>query len=182
MPRPYSTDLRERAVEVVESGASRREIAEIFKVGVSSVIRWCQRWSETGSAAPKRSGGSVSPLEEHSDWILALIAKQPDLTLDEMLAVMAKHGIPGSRSALQRFFDRHNVSFKKKPARGRAKTSRCRSRPPTLETRALATRRLCINMSGKCSSLPAPPRSGRSVSDRDRSDSRTAACAAAAGP
>ena len=69
MPRPYSTDLRERAVEAVESGASRREIAEIFKVGVSSVIRWCQRWSETGSAAPKRSGGSVSPLEEHSDWI-----------------------------------------------------------------------------------------------------------------
>ena len=72
MPRPYSTDLREeRAVEsLVESGASRREIAErMFKVGVSSVVRWCQRWSETGSAAPKRSGGSVSPLEEHSDWI-----------------------------------------------------------------------------------------------------------------
>src|SRR6476619_3970888 len=104
MPRPYSTDLRERAVEAVESGGSRREIAEMFKVGVSSVIRWCQRWSETGSAAPKRSGGSVSPLEEHSDWILALIAKQPDLTLEEILAVMAKQGIPGSRSALQRFF------------------------------------------------------------------------------
>ena len=86
MPRPYSTDLRERAVEAVESGGSRREIAEMFKVGVSSVIRWCQRWSETGSAAPKRSGGSVSPLEEHSDWILALIAKQPDLTLEEILA------------------------------------------------------------------------------------------------
>src|SRR6476469_7695642 len=67
MPRPYSTDLRERAVEAVESGGSRREIAEMFKVGVSSVIRWCQRWSETGSAAPKRSGGSVSPLEAQSD-------------------------------------------------------------------------------------------------------------------
>jgi transposase len=52
-------------------------------------------------------------LEEHSDWILALIAKQPDLTLEEILAAMAKQGIPGSRSALQRFFDRHNVSFKK---------------------------------------------------------------------
>jgi transposase len=43
MPKPYSTDLRERAVEAVESGASRREAAEIFKVGVSSVIRWCRR-------------------------------------------------------------------------------------------------------------------------------------------
>ena len=82
MPRPYSTDLRERAVEAVESGASRREIAEIFKVGVSSVIRWCQRWSETGGAAPKRSGGSVSPKKALRTWILALIAKQPDLTTD----------------------------------------------------------------------------------------------------
>jgi hypothetical protein len=46
-------------------------------------------------------------LEEYSDWILALIAKQPDLTIEETLAEMAKQGIPGSRSALQRFFDRH---------------------------------------------------------------------------
>ncbi len=136
MPRPYSTDLRERAVEAVESGASRREVAEIFRVGVSSVIRWCQSWSKTGSVAPKRSGGSVSPLETHSEWILALIVKQPDLTLEEILAAMAKQGIPGSLSALQRFFARHNVSFKKKPARSRAKASRCRSRPPTLDTRA----------------------------------------------
>ena len=136
MPKPYSTDLRERAVEAVESGASRREVAETFKLGVSSVIRWCRRWSETGSAEPKRSGGSISPLEEHSDWLLALIAEQPDVTLKEILAAMAKRGIAGSRSALQRFFDRHNVIFKKKSARGRAKASRRRARPPTVDARA----------------------------------------------
>src|ERR1700738_5394903 len=93
MPKPYSTDLRERAVEAVESGASRREAAEIFKVGVSAVIRWCRSWSETGSAAPKKSGGSVSPLEEHSDWILALIAKQFDLTIEGTPAAIVKEGI-----------------------------------------------------------------------------------------
>src|ERR1700730_5686936 len=102
MPKPYSTDLRERAVEAVESGALRREVAEMFKLGVSSVIRWCRRWTETGSAEPKRSGGRGSPLEGHSDWILALIAKQPGLTLEEILAAMGKQGIPGSRSAVQR--------------------------------------------------------------------------------
>ena len=136
MPKPYSTDLRERAVEAVESGASRREVAEVFEVGVSSVIRWCRRRSETGSVEAKPSGGSTSPLEEHSEWLLTLVAKQPDLTLKEILAAMAKQGIGGSQSALQRFFDRHNVSFKKKSARGGAKASRCRSRPPTLDTRA----------------------------------------------
>ena len=77
MPKPYSTDLRERAVEAVESGASRREAAEMFKLSVSSVIRWCRRWSDTGSAEAKQSGGSTSPLEEHSDWLLALIADNP---------------------------------------------------------------------------------------------------------
>ena len=86
MPKPYSTDLRERAVEAVEGGASRREVAEVFEVSVSSVIRWCRRWSETGSVEAKPSGGSTSPLEEHSDWLLTLIAKQPDLTLKEILA------------------------------------------------------------------------------------------------
>ena len=48
MPKPYSTDLREGAVEAVESGASRHEAAEMFKMGVSSVIRWCRLWIETG--------------------------------------------------------------------------------------------------------------------------------------
>ena len=122
MPKPYSTDLRERAVEAVESGASRREVAEVFEVGVSSVIRWCRRRSETGSVEAKPSGGSTSPLEEHSEWLLALVAKQPDLTLKEILAAMAKQGIGGSQSALQRFFDRHNVSFKKKVCTRRSKS------------------------------------------------------------
>ena len=75
MPKPYSTDLRERAVEAVESGASRREVAEVFEVGVSSVVRWCRRWSETGSVEAKPSGGSTSPLEEHSEWLLTLVAQ-----------------------------------------------------------------------------------------------------------
>jgi transposase len=69
----------------------------MLKLGVSSVIRWCRRWSETGSGELKRSGGSVSPLEEHSDWFLALIAKQPDSTVEEILAAMAKQGIPADR-------------------------------------------------------------------------------------
>ena len=136
MPKPYSTDLRERVVEAVESGASRREAAEMFKLSASSAVRWCQLWRDTGSAEAKPSGGSISPLEQHSDWLLAVIAEQPDLTLEEILAAMTKRGIAGSRSALHRFFDRHNVSFKKKPARHRAKASRCRSGAPTLDTRA----------------------------------------------
>jgi len=76
-----------------------------------------QRWRDTGSARAKPSGGSTSPLEEHAKQLLALVAKQPDLTLEEIVAAMHKRRIPGSRTAVWRFFERHNVTFKKKPAR-----------------------------------------------------------------
>jgi transposase len=113
MPKPCSQDLRERVLEAVEAGASRREAAEYYEISASSAIKWMQRWHATGSVAPKPSGGSVSPLEKHGRWLLALIAKQPDLTLDEIVAAMRKGRIAGSRSAVWRFFQRHNISFKK---------------------------------------------------------------------
>jgi transposase len=83
MPKSYSGDLRERVIEAVELGASRREAAERFEVSVSSAVKWLQRWRESGSAAPKPRGGSVSPLERHRARVLAVVAELPDLTLVE---------------------------------------------------------------------------------------------------
>jgi hypothetical protein len=47
-------------------------------VSPSSAIKWMQRRQESGSIAPKPSGGSISPLEVHADFLLVLIAGQPD--------------------------------------------------------------------------------------------------------
>ncbi len=136
MPRPYSNDLRARVIEAIESGASRREAADRYELSVSVVVLWTQRWEQTGSFAAKPSGGSISPLEKHSEWLLALVAEQPDLTLIEIVAAMRKRGIKGSRSAVWRFFDRHGISFKKKPASGGTRARRIGSRAPTLDARA----------------------------------------------
>ena len=127
MARPYSDDLRERVVEAVESGASRREAADRFEIAPSSAIKWLQRWRESGSVAAKPTGGSVSPLEEHATCLLALIAEQQDWTLEEVVEAMHKRRIAGSRTAVWRFLKRHAISFKKKPARGR---TRARGRGP----------------------------------------------------
>ena len=113
MPKPCSLELRERVVNAVKSGASRREAAEWFEVSPSSAIKWVQRRQATGSIAPKPSGGSISPLEVHADFLLSLIAERSDLTLDEIVVAMHKRRIAGSRSAVWRFFQRHNISFKK---------------------------------------------------------------------
>ena len=136
MPKSYSQDLRERVIGAVEMGASRHEAAERFEVSVSSAVKWLQRWDETGSVVAKPTGGSISPLEEHADFLLGLIAEQSDLTLDEVVAALRKRRIKGSRSAVWRFFDRHGISFKKKPAGSGARASRRGARPATLDARA----------------------------------------------
>ena len=114
MPKPYSQDLRVRVVEAVERGASRREVAELYEISPSVVVIWMQRWSATGSIEAKPSGGSVSPLDKHAEFLLQLIVEQPDMTLDEIVAAMSRVGIGGSRTALWRFYERHGITFKKK--------------------------------------------------------------------
>src|SRR5262249_49889510 len=137
MPNPYSGELRQRVIARVESGGSRREAAEHFEISASAAVKWLQRWRDSRSAEAKRRGGSMSPLEKHAKWLLALIARQPDLTLDEAFAAMRKQRIPGSRTALWRFFNRHAITFKKKEsARGGTRPSRRRSGTPSLDSTA----------------------------------------------
>jgi len=114
MTKPYSTDLRVRVVEAVDEGATRHEAAERFGISVSSAVRWHQAWRHEGTIEAKPYGGSRSPLEDHAGEIFAVIEAQPDLTLGEIVAVMHKQKIPGSRTALFRFLERRAVTSKKK--------------------------------------------------------------------
>ena len=123
-------------IEEVETGASRRAAAERYGLSPSVVVIWVQRFEETGSLAAKPSGGSTSPLEKHAEFLLGLIAEQPDMTLDEIVAAMRKRRIAGSRSAVWRFFARRNISFKKNSVRSGAEARGRRSRPPALDARA----------------------------------------------
>ena len=136
MPKSFSGDLRERVIEAVQAGASRREAAELFEISASSAVRWVQRWRDSGSSAPKPRGGSTSRLDKHAAQILALVSEQPDLTLEEVLVALRKRRIRGSRSALWRFLDRHNITVKKKLAGSGAAPSRRGSGASALDTRA----------------------------------------------
>jgi len=136
MPKPYSQDLRVRVVEAVEGGASRREVAELYGISASVVVIWMQRWTETGSVEAKPSGGSTSPLDEHAEFLLGLTVEQPDMTLDEIVAAMSKAGIESSRTAVWRFYERHDISFKKNFVRSGAKARRGGPRTRPLDARA----------------------------------------------
>src|SRR5262249_50485646 len=124
MSKPYSEDLRERVVAAVEGGLSRREAAGGFGVGVSTVIRWVQRFRATGSFAAQPVGGDPpSLLTGVRDWILERIEAEPDLTIEEIQNELRERGVIVGYGTVWRFFEREAITFKKKRARGRARAA-----------------------------------------------------------
>jgi transposase len=125
MAKGYSRDLRERAVSMVEEGESRREVARLLDLAPSTAVRWLDRWSRTGSVEAKPgTGHSRSPLKAHEQWLLALVAQEPDLTLEEIRErLRGEKKLVVAVSSVWRFYDRHEITFKKSPARGGAEST-----------------------------------------------------------
>ena len=104
-----------RAVELVESGESAREAARILNLGASTTIRWMDRWRKTGNVEAKPgTGHSRSPLDQHKQWLIELIAAEPDLTLEEIrVRLRSQRKQKAGIGSIWRFFDRHDITFKK---------------------------------------------------------------------
>ena len=125
MPKPLSQDLRDRLIGAVEAGMSARAAAKVFGVSASCGVKWVQRWRRTGTVTSKRMGGQKrSPLDDHADFLLGLVADRPDLTLEEVRAELKTQGVAAGYGSVWRFFDRHGISFKKNRARQRAEPLR----------------------------------------------------------
>jgi hypothetical protein len=95
-------DLRERVIEAVAAGGISTRGGETLRdqperrgdLGAA-----LESYGNTGTIVAKSSGGSVSPLENHTAFLLGLVKEQPDLTLEEIVAAMARAKIAGSRTA-----------------------------------------------------------------------------------
>jgi transposase len=134
MPRAYSLDLRSRVVAAVAAGRSCRATAALFGVSVASVVKWSQRFRATGSAAAKPMGGKRrDSLGREREWLLARIAAEPDLTLRGIVGELAERGITSSYYAVWLFFANQGITFKKKPARQRARSAGRRAPPRPVE-------------------------------------------------
>jgi transposase len=140
MPRAYSGDLRIRVIRAVAGGLSARGAARRLGVGESTATAWVGRWRRTGSTEAKsQKGRSRSPLAAHATWLLAVIAEEADLTLEEIRERLAARGMQVAVSSIWRFYDRHGISFKKNRARGGAAAPGRGERSGTLENRATGT-------------------------------------------
>lgn len=114
---PLSVDLRKRVVSAVrEEGMSRRASAQRFGVSFASAIRWVTALRERGSCAPLPMGGDQRSqrVEAHADYLLGLHRREPDLTLAEICDRLERaRGEKVSRSMIWRFFDRHDITYKR---------------------------------------------------------------------
>ena len=127
MTAPYSQDLRERIVRVVDAGTSRNAAAKQFDVSIRFVVKLLQRWRQRGTIKADKYGGWKKPkLAPHAARIRALVAETCDITIDELCAVLAAEGIEAKRSTLGDFLLAQGLSRKKDRPRRRAGAPRRR--------------------------------------------------------
>jgi transposase len=116
MARAYSQDLRDRVLDAVLSGGTpARQAASRFGIGIATAIRWVRQARESGNRAALRQGQPRgSKLDAHRDYILAMVAASPDITISEMLERLAMEcGVRAGRATLWTFLDRCGLTFKK---------------------------------------------------------------------
>ena len=135
--RPYSNDLRERIVAAIDRGEhSLRQIAHLFSVDLSFLVRLLQRRRTTGSVQPKPHGGGRTPKldDDAVRRLLELVRQQPDATLAEL---RDRLDVPCHIATIARVLRKHRISRKKKTLHAQE-----RDRPEVQEHREAFTEKL----------------------------------------
>jgi transposase len=114
MARALSLDLRQRIVDAVENGLSRRAAAKRFAVSESSAIKLIQHWQRTGSVAPLKGAKRPFVLAPHGSLVRRLVESQPDYTLDELRDRLVAQGILVGRTSLHRYLTALDLTHKKR--------------------------------------------------------------------
>nr|WP_091686542.1 IS630 family transposase [Methylocapsa palsarum] len=114
MTRPYSEDLRERALARADRGETTRSIAAALRISPSWVSKWKKLQRETGTLAPgKMNGHKRRALSgATADWLRDRIRSGP-FTLRKLTAELAERGIKTDPRAVWTLLHAEGMSFKK---------------------------------------------------------------------
>jgi transposase len=117
MTRAYSTDLRERAVALVEAGMTIREAAEMLSISASCVPKWRALQRRTGGLSPGKIGGHKKRTlsGEVAEWLGGRM-REAAFTLRGLVGELAERGIKTDSRAVWVFAHEQNLSFKKNRA------------------------------------------------------------------
>jgi putative transposase len=120
MTRPYSQDLRERALVRIEAGETIRSVAAGLRISPSCVSKWKTLKRETGSLAPGKVGGHKPRVlsGQRAAWLRNRV-KAASFTLRGLAAELAARGVKTDPRAIWVFLRAEGLSFKKnRAARG----------------------------------------------------------------
>ena len=116
MGRAYSTDLRERVIELRADGYTQQGIAQLLRMSLSTVKRYVVRYQATGSVAPtvaKRKESTFSEVERA--MLTAQVETHPSWTLHEHAAGFAERsGRWVSHMSIHRVLRHLGFTYKKR--------------------------------------------------------------------
>jgi transposase len=115
MPRAHAQDVRDQVIDaVVHDGHSRRSAARRFGVSETAAIDWVRRYERAGDRrCAATRGHRPSKVKPERDWLLAVIAVEPHITLAALSArLFAERGVRADTSMLSRFFIGEGIRFR----------------------------------------------------------------------
>ena len=119
----YSQDLRERVLWALDRGERPSWIARRLEVSRVWVYQVRDRAQKSGKRTSFQIGGHRrSRVAEMESVLRAWIEAEPDLALSELSARLAKQDVLIKPGALWHQLNKWNLTFKKNPARQRART------------------------------------------------------------
>jgi transposase len=118
MGQPLSMDLRARLIAAIDDGMSCRAAAARFGVAPSTAIVGMHSGAmlATSNRRPRAATCARIMSRKRATDILALWEANRDITLEELRADLSKIGLAVSIAGLHRFFKRHGMTRKKRPA------------------------------------------------------------------
>ena len=113
MTRPYSNDIRERALARVEKGEPIRFVAAALAVSPSCVSKWGARKRRTGGVAPGKIGGHKKRTlsGEIDEWLRARM-RGSAFTLRGLVVELAERDVKTHAWAVWVFAHAEGFSFK----------------------------------------------------------------------
>jgi transposase len=110
--KPYSMDLRERVIRLVqEDELTQEEIAGLFGMSVRCVQMLVKQFRETGDIAPKKLGRPPGTGKIPMDQLQAFVSEHSDATLSEMRQGC---GVSATLTGIWKALKRLRISRKKK--------------------------------------------------------------------
>lgn len=114
--KAYSVDLRQRVLDALKRGMSRKDVIKTFAVSEGSIKRWIKLQRERNTLAARRPSGRRAIIKPQDDGVVRrLVAATPDATLQEYTEQWNElHDKPLSQWTLGRAIRRLQLTRKKR--------------------------------------------------------------------